>query len=91
MPFVLKPCAGNTVFVITYPNSRGFDLKKVAGALKGTEYKVTVETPHILMVKSDSAEITVYSSGKLLVKKAKSRNDAEKLAADFEKWVDGRS
>lgn len=88
MPFVVKPCAGNTVFVITYPNSRGFDLKKVAQALKGTEYKIAVETPHILLVKSESAEVTVYSSGKLLVKKAKNRDDAERLAKKFERLAD---
>ena len=87
MGFVVKPCAGNTVFVITFPNLRGFDLKEIAGALKGTKYSVTIETPHILMVKSDSAEITVYSSGKLLVKKAKDHKEAENLAADFEKFA----
>lgn len=88
MSFIVKPCAGNTVFVINYPNSRGFDLKNVAQALKKTEYKIAVETPHILLVKSEGAEVTVYSSGKLLVKKAKNRKDAEKLAEEFEKLAD---
>ncbi len=80
MSFIVKPCAGNTVFVINYPNSRGFDLKKVAQALKKTKYKIAVETPHILLVKSDGAEITVYSSGKILVKKVKNQKEVERLA-----------
>lgn len=103
MGFVIKPCAGGTVFVINFgggtssnaaanaakTGKKGFDFSKILCAVKKGKGKFSaiVETPQILLLKWGVSEITVYKSGKILAKNVNSAEDAEKLASDFEKLI----
>jgi|GEM_PF-1591095 len=83
MSFIVKPCAGGTVFVINFDKARKIDFKGIVSKVKGSQFKVAIETPEVLLLKSGDIDITLFKSGKIMAKNVKSREEAEKIAKDF--------
>ncbi len=83
MSFVVKPCAGGTVFVINFDGLRKVDFKSIVKKLKGSKFEVCIETPEVLLLKSYDSEITLFKSGKIMAKNIKTKEDAERVAKEF--------
>ena len=83
MSFVVKPCAGGTVFVINFDRMHKIDFKGIVTKVKGSQFNVAVETPEVLLLKSGDVDLTIFKSGKIMAKNVKSREEAEKIAKDF--------
>lgn len=83
MSFVVKPCAGGTVFVINFGNARKIDFRSVIEKTKSSRFKVAVETPEVILLKCGEIDITLFKSGKIITKNVKSREEAEKIAGEL--------
>ena len=83
MSFIVKPCAGGTVFVINFDKMRKIDFKKVIENSTCSRFKVAIETPEVLLLKSGDIDVTLFKSGKIMAKNVKSREEAEKIAGEF--------
>ncbi|MBU4245633.1 MAG: hypothetical protein ABIF85_06650 [Nanoarchaeota archaeon] len=87
MSFIVKPCAGGTVFVINFDNLRKLDFQGIIEKTKGSRFKLSVETPEVLLLKSGDIGITLFKSGKIMAKNVKSHEEAEKIAEEFGKVI----
>ncbi len=83
MSFIIKPCAGGTVFVIHFDKARKIDFKDIVPKLKGSKFKVAIETPEVLLLKSGDIDITLFKSGKIMAKNVKSHEEAKKIAKEL--------
>ena len=83
MSFIVKPCAGGTVFVINFDSSRKLDFPGIIKKTKGSKFKVAVETPEVLLLKSGDIDLTLFKSGKIMAKNVKSREEAEMIAEEL--------
>lgn len=77
---IVKPCTSGKAFDVRPAKRLSLDLSDVSAALK-EPFDVRVSTPHVLFIACDSLEITLYKTGRLLVKNAKTAQDAEKAAS----------
>jgi len=87
MSFIVKPCAGGTVFVINFDKLHKIDFQSVIEKAKGSRFKLSVETPEVLLLKCGDIDITLFKSGKIMAKNVKSREEAEKIAEEFGKAI----
>ncbi len=83
MSFIVRPCAGGTVFVINFDKARKIYFKGVVEKVKCSRFRVAIETPEVLLLKLGDVDITLFKSGKIMAKNVKSREEAEKIAEDF--------
>ena len=67
--FVVKPCKEKGSLEAVPKKERYLNLKKVQGILISNGYDVKISTPFVLIVKKEK-EISVFPSGRLLVKSA---------------------
>jgi hypothetical protein len=87
--FVVEPCASANAYEITL-RGRQLDLKKAGKALAGLG-TVAATTPAVLLAKIGNYSISVYASGRLMVKgmeklKSKDVNElAERIISALEK------
>lgn len=80
--FTGRPCKSRTAYEFL-PNKKTLvDLTKAAGELQ-KEYYIEIQTKVLLMIKVDSATVSLFPSGKILVRgereEAKAREIAEKV------------
>ncbi len=64
--YLLKPCKGHAAFLSTMRKKTNIDLRSLMSKLESEGYEVT-DVKHLLIAKKD-VEVTIYSSGKLLIK-----------------------
>lgn len=73
--------------MINFDKARKIDFKNVVSKAKGSRFKVEIETPEVLLLKSGDVDITLFKSGKIMAKNVKSREEAEKIAEEFGKVI----
>ncbi len=64
--YLLKPCKGYAGYLSTTKERTKVDLKSLIGGLESQGYEV-LDVKHLLIAKK-GVEVTIYPSGKLLVK-----------------------
>ncbi len=80
-----KPCSSSADFEFVPREETSMDLEAAAKKLRKNEVFVEIETPFLLMLKIAGRNLSLYKSGKILVKstheKEEARKAAEKLVA----------
>ena len=71
---IIKPCSGKTAFNSVPDKKMEFDLKKI-----GKKFEVITETPYLIVIKIEKTEVTIYPSGKLMIR-TKQKETAEKIS-----------
>lgn len=66
-----------------FDNARKIDFKKIIEKSKGSRFKLSVETPEVLLLKYGDIDLTIFKSGKIMAKNVKSHEEAEKIAKEF--------
>lgn len=77
--FIMRPCKGSAAYSIT-PKRQ---LKLNLAALKSIFQKILAETPFMLIAQRDGIEVTVYESGKILVKKTEDMGKVRRIAEEI--------
>lgn len=74
--YVIKKCKTRAAFSVRF--NKKIDLSRIK-----KKYKVLLETPLLLVVEKDGAEMIVHQYGEVIFKKAKDYNQIEKLAEEI--------
>ncbi len=74
--YTIKKCKTRAAFSVRF--NRNIDLVKIK-----KKYKVLLETPLLLVVEKDGAEMIVHQYGEVIFKKAKDYNQIEKLTEEI--------
>lgn len=78
--FVVQPCKSRLAFEFLPKKKESLELGKIADALKRNDLELEVETPFMLIVLLNKKQITVFKSGKILVKETETEQEARKTA-----------
>ena len=77
--FVGKPCKSRMAFEFIPKKRTKLDLESIAKKLKEKEVFIEIETPFLLVLKMGTP-ITLFQSGKILIKETNVESDARKIA-----------
>ena len=81
--FVGQPCQSRLAYEFVPKKDYRLDLTKVARNLKENEVYIEIEAPYLLMLRLAGKNVSLFKSGKIIVKstndKSKARQVAEKL------------
>ena len=81
--FVGQPCKSRVAYEFVPKNNYDLNLTEVAKKLREKEVFIEIETPYLLMLKSGGKDVSLFRSGKIIVKatqeKARAKEVAEKL------------
>jgi len=84
--FVAKPCKSRVAFEFVPKRKARLDLEKVAENLKKHDVFIEAETPFLLVLKMGSS-ISLFQSGKIIVKETNVESDARKIAEKLVKLI----
>ncbi|MEK6981802.1 MAG: hypothetical protein AABX38_02625 [Candidatus Micrarchaeota archaeon] len=82
MHYIIEPCATAKAFEIKF--GKTLDLEKLAGKFK--ENEVFSLTKVVLLVKINQAPVSIYASGRAMVKEA-TKEETQKIAEKLGKMV----
>lgn len=86
--FVGQPCNSRLAYEFVPKKSHNLNLEDVARKLRENEVFVEMETPQLLMLKIGGKGVSLFKSGKIIVKstneKQVARNIAEKLVSKID-------
>lgn len=74
-----KLCTSGAAFEFSPKKEMKLDLEKVAEKLR-SETLVEAETPFVLMIKYADAKISIFKSGKIIVRNVEDTRKAKKIA-----------
>ncbi|MFH1257005.1 MAG: hypothetical protein V1494_06990 [Candidatus Diapherotrites archaeon] len=81
--FVGKPCKSRTAFEFIPKKKQSLDLQAVAKKMHANGVYLELDSPYLVMAKIDGANVSLFKSGKIVVKEIreekKARETAEKL------------
>ncbi|MDO8647732.1 MAG: hypothetical protein Q7R70_04960 [Candidatus Diapherotrites archaeon] len=77
--FVGKPCKSRVAFEFIPKKRIKLDLEEIAKRLKEKEVFVEIETPFLLILRMQ-VPITLFQTGKILIKETNMEKDARKIA-----------
>lgn len=83
-------CRGRTGYEFIPKRRNALDLGALAGRLEACNIAVEANTPHLLIVKVNGTGVSVFASGKLIVKDIESKEGAEKIAMQLIRIIAGR-
>lgn len=84
--FVGKPCNSRTAYEFVPKAEHSLDLENVAAKLRQGEVFIEMETPYLLMLKVGGRDVSLFKSGKIIVKSTQEKQAARKVAVKvFEK------
>lgn len=75
MDFTIDACSGRTGWDVEPEEEREVDLSLLPDRFD----EVLVDTPHVVILKIDSGEVSVYPDASMFVKKVETREEAEDL------------
>ena len=85
--YLERLCRGRTGYEFIPKRKNALDLGALAGRLEACNIAVEANTPHLLIVKVKGTGVSVFASGKLIVKDVESKEGAEKIAAELIKII----
>ena len=83
--FVGQPCTSRIAFEFTPKKDYKLNLEKVVKVLKKNEVFVEMETPYLLMLKVGGKNVSLFKSGKIIVKSTNDKESARKIAEQLVK------
>jgi len=84
--FTGRPCKSRTAYEFLPNKKTIIDLTKAAGELR-KEYYIEIETKVLLMIKVDGATVSLFPSGKILVRGEKEEAKAREIAEKVVKFI----
>jgi TATA-box binding protein (TBP) (component of TFIID and TFIIIB) len=78
--FVGQPCKSRIAFEFVPKQRQALDLKKVAEKATTAGFLVETETPYVLMLKVSGHALSLFRSGKIIVKDTNDKQEARKVA-----------
>ena len=66
--FVGQPCKSRIAFEFVPKKDHNLALEEVASVLRKNEVFVEIETPYLLMLKIGGKDVSLFKSGKIIVK-----------------------
>jgi len=80
-PLAVKLCSDKAAFEARPKCSVSINMDMAEGALKmSDDHEIIVATPHIIIVRSGKAEVTLSRNGRMLVKKVLDQDEALRVA-----------
>lgn len=79
---VVEPCKSSNAMDVRLNESITIDFEKLENILKGKRYEVLARTPLVMLLKYKDKSISIYKSGRMLVK-GLNKDEAEAFAAEF--------
>jgi ArsR family metal-binding transcriptional regulator len=77
----VKLCWDKTAFEVRTPKHLSLNMDEVKRTLEQSkQHKILVYTPHVVILKSGSAETTLSKDGRMLIKKVSNEAEATKVA-----------
>jgi len=87
--FVGQPCNSRTAYEFVPKKEYDLDLELIAKKLREKEVFIEIETPYLLMLKFCGKDISVFKSGKIIVKATNKKENAKKIATSLIKKING--
>lgn len=82
---ILKVC-GVGAYEAKLERKVSLDLSKITKELE-RKYKIVVKTPYIVILNVNSIEVSVFTDGKLIIKRVESKNQAKGIAKSVYDYV----
>jgi ArsR family metal-binding transcriptional regulator len=83
IPFVVKLCSDKAAFEVRIQRKVSFDMADLERLLRSVkENEIIVNTPHILILRSKGAEVTLSRNGRMLIKKVQDEKEATAVAGE---------
>lgn len=80
-PLIVKPCSDKAAFEARPKRTVTVDMVEAKRAFQmSTGLNIVIETPHIIIVKSKDAEITLSRDGRMLIKKVSNQDEVTQVA-----------
>jgi len=86
--YLERLCRGRTGYEFIPKRKNALNLDVLANNLESKNIVVEANTPHLLIVKVKGTGVSVFASGKLIVKDIESKEGAEKIAAELIKIIE---
>jgi hypothetical protein len=79
--FFVKLCSDKAAYEARLKRQTSFNLFHVKQLFEASgTYQILVDTPHILILKNSKVEVTFSKDGRIIIKKAADKTEAEKVA-----------
>jgi len=78
--FTAKSCMSKTACEFIPKKKKTMDLIKVAEKLREKEVLVDIETPYVLILKFKGKNISLFKSGKIIVKETPEEKEGKEIA-----------
>ncbi|MFH1586504.1 MAG: hypothetical protein ABID38_01450 [Candidatus Diapherotrites archaeon] len=75
-----KPCRSRQAYEFIPKRKHSLDLEKSAKLLKSEDVYLEVVSPYLLMLNLDGTSLSLFKSGKIIVKETKDAEKARKIA-----------
>ena len=85
--FTGQPCKSRIAYEFIPKKNYSLDLKKTAEKLKKENVFIEIETPYLIMLKHLGKNVSLFKSGKIIVKSVNEKNDARKIAESLIKKI----
>jgi hypothetical protein len=82
-PFTVKLCSDRAAFEARLQRKLILDMNEVERRLKlSKRHEITLFTPHVIFLRTGSAEITLSRDGRMLIKRVQNEAEAARLARE---------
>ncbi len=78
--FTAKSCMSKTACEFIPKKKKTLDLSKIAQKLREKEVLVDIETPYVLILKFKGKNISLFKSGKIIVKETPEEKEGKEIA-----------
>ena len=82
--FIAKPCESGGAYDVSLsgPGEQKINMESAAKKLSAAGFKARVVTPYISVLARGKIEMSVYRSGKLLIKGARDEEEVKEIASE---------
>ena len=86
--FTAKSCMSKTACEFLPKKKRELDLEKVAENLRKKDVLIDIETPFVLLLKFKGKNISLFKSGKIIVKETPEESEGKAIAKALMKKIE---
>jgi len=81
--FSVKSCMSKTACEFVPKKKKSLNLEETAKKLRAKEVIVDIETPYVLILKFKGKNISLFKSGKIIVKETPEEKEGRKIAKEL--------
>ena len=78
--FTGQPCRSRLAYEFVPKKENKLNLEKIVEKLRKNEVFIELDTPYLLMLKIGGKNVSLFKSGKIIVKETKDKKMAKKIA-----------